>query len=344
MADAMRNTSAANAPLRPVRLGPSDVLVERKPDGTQYLRSPHPLEPYPDKITQRLGQWAKAAPDRVFLAQRAADGSWRKLTYADALSQVRSIAQALLERNLSQDKPVVILSGNDIEHALLALATMMIGVPYAPISVPYSLMSSDFGKLKSIIEVLTPGLVFATDGKLFARAIDSAVPIGIEIVATLNPLDSRPTTSFAELLMTEATVAVEAYHARVTPDTIAKILFTSGSTGHPKGVINTQRMLCSNQAMARAGLCFVGDEPPVIVDWAPWHHTAGGNHDFGIVLHNGGTLYIDDGKPLPGAIAATVRNLREVAPTWYFNVPKGYEALLPSCVPIGCCARPSSAG
>jgi feruloyl-CoA synthase len=329
MANAVRNTNAATAPLRPVRLGPSDVLVERKPDGTLYLRSPHPLEAYPDKLTLRLEHWAKAAPDRVFLAQRAADGAWRKLTYAETLSQVRSIAQALLERNLSQDKPIVILSGNDIEHALLALAAMMIGVPYAPISVPYSLMSSDFGKLKSIVEVLTPGLVYASDGKPFARAIDAAVPIGIEIVTAANPLGSRPTTSFVDLLMTEPTAAVDAAHAKVGPDTIAKFLFTSGSTGYPKGVINTQRMLCSNQAMARAGLKFVSDEPPVIVDWLPWNHTFGSNHNFNLVLDNGGSLYIDEGKPLPGAIAATVRNLKEIAPTIYFNVPKGFEALLP---------------
>src|SRR5262245_39138820 len=176
MAEAMRNTGAANAPLRPVRLGPSDVLVERKPDGTLYLRSPHKLDPYPDKLTSRLEHWAKAAPDRVFLAQRSADGAWRRLTYAETLSQVRSIAQALLERNLSQERPIVILSGNDIEHALLALAAMMAGIPYAPISVPYSLMSADFGKLKSIIEILTPGLVYASDGTMFARAIDAAVP------------------------------------------------------------------------------------------------------------------------------------------------------------------------
>ncbi len=329
MANAVRNTNAATAPLRPVRLGPSDVLVERKPDGTLYLRSPHPLETYPDKLTLRLEHWAKSAPDRVFLAQRAADGAWRKVTYAETLSQVRSIAQALLERNLSQDRPIVILSGNDIEHALLALAAMMIGVPYAPISVPYSLMSSDFGKLKSIVEVLTPGLVYASDGKPFARAIDAAVPIGIEIVTAANPLGSRPTTSFADLLMIEPTGAVDAAHAKVGLDTIAKFLFTSGSTGYPKGVINTQRMLCSNQAMARAGLKFVSDEPPVIVDWLPWNHTFGSNHNFNLVLDNGGSLYIDEGKPLPGAIAATVRNLKEIAPTIYFNVPKGFEALLP---------------
>jgi feruloyl-CoA synthase len=329
MAEAMRNPTAAAAPLRPVRLGPSDVELERRPDGTLYLRSPHPLGRYPDKLTARLEHWAAVAPDRVFLAQRSRDASWRKLTYRDTWLQVRSIAQALIDRKLAAERPVAILSGNDIEHALLGLAAMMVGVPYAPISVPYSLMSSDFGKLKSIIEVLAPGLVFAGDGKLFARAIDSAVPIGIEIVTTLNPLDSRPTTSFAELLMTESTVAVEAYHARVTPDTIAKILFTSGSTGYPKGVINTQRMLCSNQAMARAGLCFIGDEPPVIVDWLPWNHTFGSNHNFNMVLDNGGSLYIDDGKPLPGAIAATAKNLKEIAPTIYFNVPKGYEALVP---------------
>ena len=329
MAEAVRNTSAANAPLRPVRLGPSDVTVERKPDGTLYLRSPHPLDVYPDKLTLRLEHWAKAAPDRVYLAQRTGDGSWRKLTYADALSQVRSIAQALLERNLSTERPIVILSGNDIEHALLALAAMMAGIPYAPISVPYSLMSSDFGKLKSIIENLTPGLVYATDGKPFARAIDAAVPIGVEIVTASNPLGSRPTTSFADLVLTELTAAVDAAHAKVGPDTIAKFLFTSGSTGYPKGVINTQRMLCSNQAMASAGLCFVRDEPPVIVDWLPWNHTFGSNHNFNLVLDNGGSLYIDEGKPLPGAIAATVRNLKEIAPTIYFNVPKGFEALLP---------------
>ena len=329
MVEAMRNTPRAAAPLRPVPLGPSDVELERRPDGTLYLRSPHPLERYPDKLTQRLEHWAKAAPDRVFLAQRSRDGSWRKLSYAETLSQVRGIAQALLERKLSPGRPIAILSGNDIEHALLGLAAMMTGVPYAPISVPYSLMSGDFGKLKSIIEVLTPGLVFAADGKPFARALDSAVPLGVEIVTTANPLDSRPTSSFAELLMTEPTAAVEAAHAKVGPDTVAKILFTSGSTGYPKGVTNTQRMLCSNQAMVRAGLRFIGDEPPVIVDWLPWNHTFGSNHNFNMVLDNGGSLYIDEGKPLPGAIATTVKNLKEIAPTIYFNVPKGFEALLP---------------
>jgi feruloyl-CoA synthase len=325
----MRDIKAASAPLRPVRLGPADVLLDRKTDGTIVLRSPQPLDAYPQKLTERLEHWAKAAPDRVFLAQRAADGSWRKVTYAQALEQVHSIAQSLLTRRLSAERPIAILSGNDIEHALLGMAAMMIGVPYAPISVPYSLMSSDFGKLKSIIEILTPGMVFVSDGKPFARAIDATVPIGVEIVVTANPLGSRPSIPFADLVISEPTDAVDAAHAEAGPDTIAKILFTSGSTGNPKGVINTQGMLCANQAQIRAGLAFVGDEPPVIVDWLPWNHTFGSNHNFNLVLDNGGSLYIDEGKPLPGAIAATAKNLKEIAPTIYFNVPKGFEALLP---------------
>jgi feruloyl-CoA synthase len=318
-----------SAPLRPVRLGPADYLIERKADGTIHLRSPHPLDAYADNLTQRLEHWAKVAPERIFLAQRRTDGSWRTLTYAQALAQVRSIAQALLERQLSAERPVAILSGNDIEHALLGLAAMHVGIPYAPISVPYSLMSTDFGKLKSIIEILTPGLVFAADGKVFAHAIDAAVPPPIEIAVTSNPPPGRRATFFADLVAATPTDAVDKAHARVGPDTVAKILFTSGSTGYPKGVINTQRMLCANQAQVRAGLAFVRDEPPVIVDWLPWNHTFGANHNFNLVLDNGGSLYIDEGKPLPGAIAATARNLKEIAPTIYFNVPKGYEMLLP---------------
>jgi feruloyl-CoA synthase len=329
MADAAREARAATAPLRKVRLSPADVVLEKKADGTIHLRSPHQLEHHPDKLTQRLEHWAKAAPDRVFIAQRTAAGGWRKLTYAQTLAQVRSIAQALIARKLAPERPIAILSGNDIEHALLGLAAMIVGIPYAPISVPYSLMSTDFGKLKSIIADLTPGLVFVSDGKPFARAIDAAVPFDAEIVVTVNPLGNRSTTMFADLVATEPTPAVDAAHAKVGPDTIAKILFTSGSTGYPKGVINTQRMLCSNQAMIRAGFAFMADEPPVLVDWPPWNHTFGGNHDFGMVLHNGGSFHIDEGKPLPGAIEATVRNLREVAPTIYLNVPKGFEMLLP---------------
>jgi feruloyl-CoA synthase len=320
--------TSAKPPLRQVLLGPPDVVVERRNDGAIVLRSPHALPAFPQKLTERLAHWAKAAPERVFLAQRDAAGTWRTLTYADALTKVRAIAAALLARGLSLERPIAILSGNDIEHALIGLAAMHVGIPYAPISVPYSLLSKDFGKLKTIIEVLQPGLVFAANGTAFARAIAAAVPPDVEIAVTTNPPSDRPATLFTALSDTP-TPAVETAHAEIGPDTIAKILFTSGSTGQPKGVINTQLMLCANQAMIRCGLAFFGDEPPVIVDWLPWNHTFGGNHNFNLVLHNGGSLYIDDGKPLPGAIDATVRNLRDIAPTIYFNVPKGFEMLLP---------------
>jgi feruloyl-CoA synthase len=322
-------TEHGRPPLRAVRLGPQDVEVERRGDGTILMRSPHPLPEYPPNLTERLVHWAKAAPDRIFLAQRDASGAWRTLTYAETYARVRALGTALLERDLSVERPIAILSGNDLEHALLGLAAMHIGIPYVPISVPYSLLSQDFGKLKAIMATVTPGLVFAANGAAFARAIAAAVPDGVEIVVTANPPDGRKATLFSMLADTQPTAAVDAAHAKVGPDTIAKFLFTSGSTGQPKGVINTQRMLCSNQAMIRSGYAFLADEPPVLVDWPPWNHTFGGNHDFGMVLSNGGSFYIDEGRPLPGAIEATVRNLREVGPTMHLNVPKGYEMLLP---------------
>jgi len=315
--------------LRPVRLGPADVLVEHRADGAILMRSPQPLRPYPANLTERLAYWAKTAPDRIFIAQRDGGGAWRTLTYAATFAAVRAIAAALLTRDLSTDRPIAILSGNDIEHALLGLAAMHVGIPYAPVSVPYSLQSSDFKKLKAIIGVLTPGLVFAADRRAFARAIAAALPPDVEVVAAVNPESGRPTTAFAELASTRPTAAVETAHAKVGPDTIAKFLFTSGSTGHPKGVINTQRMLCSNQSMIGGAIPFVHDEPPVLVDWLPWSHTFGGNHNFNLVLGCGGSLYLDEGKPLAGAIEVTARNLRDVAPTIYFNVPKGFEMLLP---------------
>jgi feruloyl-CoA synthase len=326
---AKKHTAQSRPPVRPVRLGAARVVIERRDDGAVLMRSPLPLPAPPKNLTDRLVHWAKEAPDRVFLGQRDRTGAWRTLTFAETLAQVRAIAAALLQRDLSPERPIAILSGNDIEHALLGLAAMHAGIPYAPISVPYSLVSRDFQKLKFIIESLTPGLVFAASGAAFAGALAAAVPADIEVVVTIDLVSGRPATRFAALAETRPTVAVDAAHATVGPDTIAKILFTSGSTGRPKGVINTQRMLCSNQAMLQTALPFVTEEPPVLLDWLPWSHTFGGNFDFGLVLNNGGSLHIDEGKPLPGAIEATVRNMRDIAPTIYFNVPKGFEMLVP---------------
>jgi feruloyl-CoA synthase len=300
--------------IRSVRLARQAVVAERRADGCLVLRSPERLPDYPRRLTERLDHWAARAPERVFLAQRG-PGGWIELTYAQARSRARRVAQALIDRRLSAERPVAVLSGNDIEHALIQLGALYAGIPYAPVSPAYSLLSKDFAQLKHVMRVTTPGLLYASDRKAFQSA---AVP-GVEF------LDKE---DFAKLLV-EPTTAVDEAHERVGPDTIAKFLFTSGSTGQPKAVINTQRMWCSNQAMIRHMFAFFEEEPPVVVDWAPWHHTAAGNHDFGLVLYNGGSYYIDEGKPLPGAIEATVRNLREIAPTWYFNVPKGYEALLP---------------
>jgi feruloyl-CoA synthase len=320
--------ATAAAPLRAVKLGALDAVVERRANGEFLIRTSQPLGGYHGNLNEPLEHWAMAAPDRVFLAQRDAQDQWRTLTYAQVLERVRRIGASLLRRGLSADKPIMIISGNSIEHALLALAAMHVGIPYAPVSPAYSLMSSDFGKLRMIIDLLTPGMVFASDGMAFARALYAAVPDGIELVVTQHPLGDRPATMFADLPGADDAVGVAQARARVTPDTIAKFLFTSGSTGTPKAVINTHRMLCANQAMLAAGFSFVRDEPPVVVDWLPWSHTFGSNHNFNMVLVNGGSLYIDDGNPTPPGAPKTARNLREIAPTIYFNVPKGYEALL----------------
>ncbi|MBX3519756.1 MAG: feruloyl-CoA synthase [Xanthobacteraceae bacterium] len=326
---ARRENSAAEIPVRKVRLSRLEPNIERRADGTILMTCRDELDAFPEKITERLEHWAKETPDRVFMAERDERGGWRKVTYAEALSLARSYGEALLSRNLSAERPLVILSGNGVDHQMLSLGALYAGIAYAPISPAYSLISTDYGKLRDIFKLLTPGLVFVADGAPFEKAIETVVPADIEVVVAKNPLKHRKTTLLSDLARTAPTSAIDDAHRNIGPDTIAKFLFTSGSTGVPKGVINTQRMLCSNQVMLRSSLQFVQDEPPVVLDWAPWHHTAGGNHDVYLVLYNGGTFYVDEGKPAPGAIELTVRNLRDVAPTWYFTVPKGYEALIP---------------
>jgi feruloyl-CoA synthase len=311
-----------------VRLGSLGVSRERRADGVTLIRSTVPVAPHPAKMTELLEHWARHAPERTFLAKREGRGDWRRISYAETLGQVRSIASALLTRNLSADRPIMLLSGNDIEHALLTLAAMYIGIPIAPISPAYSLVSSDFGKLKDIAARLNPQVVFASDAAKFDKAIEACFAADTEVVATRGLSHKHKTTTFGSLLASADDTAVDVAHAKVGPQTIAKVLFTSGSTGLPKGVITTQGMLTSNQAMMKHWLAFLADEPPVLLDWLPWNHTFGGNHNFGLVLYNGGTLYIDDGKPTPAGFSESLRNLREVAPSIYFNVPKGYEDLV----------------
>ena len=316
-------------PVRRVPVGAPDVLIDRRADGTTLLRSPEALAPYPAKLTERFAHWARERPDHVFIAERDPGGAWRELTYGEAYARFRTIGQALLDRELSAERPVVILSDNDVEQALIALAAMHVGIPFAPVSSAYSLVSTDHEKLRYVVGLLTPGLVFAADAAKFGRAIEAVVPAETEVVVTRGAVPGRRTTPFAALEAGPATAAVDQAHAAVGPDTIAKFLLTSGSTGNPKAVINTQRMLCSNMQMIAQTLPFVLDPAPVLVDWLPWNHTFGGNHNFSLVIYGGGTLYIDDGKPVPGLIEKTVRNLREIAPTVYFNVPRGFEELVP---------------
>ena len=319
----------ATAPLRPVRLGKLDPVIEQRAGGVIHIRAAQELGPYHDKLSQPLEHWAKIAPDRLFLAQRDAKGEWRKLTYSQVLSSVKRIGAALLRRGLSADKPIVVLSGNDIEHALLGLAAMYVGIPYAPISrglfidVERLRQTADDHRICSRPGSSLPMMAARSPGQSTKRYRTISSWSWHAIRWAIARPRSLPTS-----LGAEDPAGVAAAHAKVTPDSIAKFLFTSGSTGNPKAVINTHRMLCSNQAMLASGFTFVADEPPVVVDWLPWSHTFGSNHNFNMVLTYGGSLYIDDGNPTPPGVPKTARNLREIAPTIYFNVPKGYEALI----------------
>jgi feruloyl-CoA synthase len=296
-----------------LRFAAAEVDVERRQDGSMVLRSPQKLRALERCVGEWLAKWAQQSPERTFLAERQGDG-WRKLSYAQALDGARRVGEALLERGLGPGKPLAILSDNSIDHGLLALGAMHAGVPVAPISPAYSLMSKDFAKLKAIFELLRPGLVWADDPRRFAAALGA---VGAEAVPLAPLLDRSPGARIDEAF------------ARVGPDTVAKILFTSGSTGLPKGVINTQRMLVANQQMLAQVWPFLEDRVQTIVDWLPWNHTFGGNFCFNMMLRNGGSFTIDGGKPAPGLIETTARNLKEVSPTLYFNVPRGFDLLLP---------------
>ena len=316
-----------DAPYRRVDVWDASVEVRDGAAGSMRVRCPIALGAYPARLSDRLEHWVATTPDATFIARREAGGDWRRVSYAETLDLARRIGGNLLARGLSADRPIVILSDNDIEHQLLALGAMYAGIPTAPISPAYSLISTDFAKLRHIVGLLTPGLVFAGDGARYASAIAAVVPPDTELVVTERPPMNRRATSFSSFTTDAGANDVDVAHGKVGPDTIVRFLFTSGSTGRPKGVINTQRMLCANQAMIAHAFPFLRSEPPLLVDWLPWNHTFGGNHNVGIALTHGGALYIDDGRPAPGRMDETFRNLREIAPTIYFNVPKGFEML-----------------
>jgi feruloyl-CoA synthase len=322
---------AALPTYRALAFGVTRASVRVTAQGVRYVQAEAPLQPYAHRMTDRLLHWAEAAPERSFMAQRArlpggARGDWVHLSYRDMLAKARAIGQALLARGLSAERPVAILAENSLDHALVAFGCLLVGIPHCPVSPPYALVSKDFEKLRHVMDTLTPGLVFASDAR-YGAAIAATVPTEVEVVLGEGQLQGRASTPLAALLATQATAAVDEAMAHIHPGTITKFLFTSGSTKNPKAVINTHRMWCANQQQMRQSIPALGEEPPVLVDWLPWNHTFGGNHNIGIALDNGGTLYIDEGKPTPSGIAETLRNLREIAPTVYFNVPTGFESI-----------------
>ncbi|WAH61402.1 feruloyl-CoA synthase [Pseudomonas silvicola] len=314
------------APWRAVNIGHPQVQVDEV-QGVLHMRALEPLQAHPHRLMERLQHWARVRPQQTFVARRGADGQWLRISYAQMLERTRVIAEQLLDFDLSAERPLVILSGNDLEHLQLTCAALYAGVPYCPVSPAYSLVSRDYGKLRHIIDTLTPGLVYAADTS-YGAAIAAVLPTELPVVLGEGQLPARSGLVFADLLKGTGGARADAAFSALTADSIAKFLFTSGSTKLPKGVITTQGMLCANQQMLLQTFPEFADEPPVLVDWLPWNHTFGGSHNVGIVLYNGGSLYIDDGKPTPALFEETLRNLAEISPTAYLTVPKGWEELV----------------
>jgi feruloyl-CoA synthase len=294
--------------------------------GQLVLRSVDPLTAYPVTVVHSLRTWAEADPGHLLIAERNPDGGWRRCSYGTAVATAGAIGQALLDRGLGPHRPLMLLSGNGVDHLLLTLGAMTAGVPVAPVSVAYSLQSHDHARIKAIADLIAPGAVFADDAMRFAPALDalSAVP------AIISQGIRTGADRLADLTGSRPGPEIEAAFGRLAPDAIAKILFTSGSTGTPKGVLNTHRMLAANQQMMRQAWPFLTAERPVIVDWLPWSHTFGGNHNLNMIITAGGSLYVDAGRPVPGLFAQSIANLTEVPPTVYFNVPAGYAQLVPA--------------
>ena len=306
--------------IRPISLATPSIAATPLPDGGVILKSNDPLRDYETQLGDLMRRWADARPDAIFLAERTDGGDWRRVTYAEARQLCDAISQSLLDRGLGPDRPVMLLSGNSIDHGLLSFGAMQVGIPVAPVSPAYSLMSADFAKVKLIRDLVKPGLVYTASGAAFKKIL-AAVPFGGAELVTGD--------EFGALMAATPGNRVEDAFRAVTGDHVAKYLFTSGSTGTPKGVINTQRMLCSNQQMSVQQIPYYTEVPPVMVDWLPWNHTFGGNYVLNLALKTGGALYIDEGKPAPGLIEKTAANLKDIAPTAYYNVPAGYGMLLP---------------
>jgi feruloyl-CoA synthase len=309
-----------------IHFGSTSTRKTIEPNGSIILQLEQDLGKFPEKITEKLIYWADQKPTHTFIARRnLTDGTWLKLSYQETLTKVKNIAQYLLNMGFSSEESIVILSENSLEHALLSLAALHIGIPFTPISPPYSLVSSDFGKLGHCLELMNPKLIFAQNARIYANALTFSK----QHFPNAHIVTAEEGDSFDEMANTQATAEVDIAFERVNANTVAKVLFTSGSTGMPKGVINTHQMWCANLQQINQAFPFMEEHPPVFVDWLPWNHTFGGNHNFGMTLYNGGSLYIDDGKPTPKGIGQTIQNLREISPTAYFNVPKGFEMLIP---------------
>ncbi len=330
----MSNTAAAGAkpPFRKMNWLPRDIAVERRPDGTMVMQSRIPLQPYAPHIPALLATWAAARPDQTWIAQRkGADRQWRRISYAEGKAIVDSLTQALLDLGVPAGRPVAILSGNSLEHALMTQAGMQARLPVAPFSPSYSLLSQDHAKLKYLFNLVKPAVVLVQDGVQFQKALNALQASGqLDGLAVIH-VDRAPvgmsSHAFDTLARTPVTPAVQASLHAITPDTIGKLLFTSGSTGMPKAVVNTQRMMCANVAQGNQVRNQPGPGPTVVLDWMPWNHTMGGNSTFHGLLGEGGTLYIDDGRPVPGQYEETLNNLREIAPSLYSSAPSGYAML-----------------
>lgn len=323
-------------PERAVTVGSNEVLVRHKSEQENdilYITAVENLQDYPEFLFNKLYEYAHKYPDRILIAQRELNaetgerGDWIELTYSEVLQKARNIAQALLEYDISEERPLMILSENSLEVFLLMCGAMLANAPYALIVPAYSLVAQTPDKLQYAIDKLTPALFYAGDGKGFLRQLKACGQMDKPIITSTGHIDGEPCLNFNDFLVTDATDDVERKHQQITADSIVKFLFTSGSTGNPKVVPTTHRMLCSNQQMLKQGLCLTEDDPLVLVDWLSWHHTFGGSHNLGIVLYNGGTFYIDDGRPVAGKFDETIRNLKEISPSKYFNVPVGWAML-----------------